>query len=69
MNINGRIPPGMKNKPKPYGMIQNHNKITEQGSKRLEIRHTIQYFLLRHKTPPVTINTVEKNMSRLKVRL
>jgi hypothetical protein len=67
-NIAEIIPPGMKNKPKPDGMTHVHNKNTKQGSKRLEMKHTIQYFLLRQKTPPVIINTAEKIMSRLKVR-
>jgi hypothetical protein len=62
-NIAEIIPPGIKNKPKPYGMTHIHKKIAKQGNKMLEMKHTIQYFLLRQKTPPVIINTSEKIMN------
>jgi len=57
MNINGRIHTGLR---------YNHKKNTQGKTKinsvmriwrrRLEVKHTPQYFLLRQKTPPVMKN-------------
>ena len=43
-------------------------KIIKSKRKRLEMKHNLQYFLLRQKTPPVMKNTTAIMVNRLKAR-
>jgi CRISPR/Cas system-associated endonuclease Cas3-HD len=60
MNINGRIHTGMSHnhKKNAQGKIKS-NSVMKTWRRRLEVKHGLQYFLLRQKTPPVMKNTAK----------
>jgi hypothetical protein len=64
MNISGRIPKGRERVIYTQGIYsagtgnrKYKSRIIKSKRQRLEAKHSLQYFLIRQKTPPVIINT------------
>jgi len=64
MNINGRTHTGVRDNHKRN--VQKKEKSWDKGNsvmkiwrKRLEMKHNLQFFLLRQKTPPTIKNTAK----------
>jgi len=59
MNINGRIHTGLRYHHQRYVQGRKIDSVMKIWRRMLEVKHNLQYFLLRQKTPPVMKNTAK----------